>query len=287
MTEKPNKRHSIGKFIDRIFRGRSSSLPASSLEGTKRSEKEKDAKKKKNKKDKSKSIICESDEFGIKETERLTHFQKPKPPPNRRRPRGIPASSPTSISALPIHEEDENGDEPCRFPETDVSERLNSNPTVVVVDDKVVQAPKLFTPALPSVTLREKLLSSNKKDRQSVEEKLSSNKTDRQSVEESSTNSGEVFDETERKSESIEIIDESDTESRKQIDSCCSSGGDVVSNNKSNISTVSLSRSLSGKVDFDQIRSKSKNLRLVKSLEVGQKGSTDKSLIRSSDPGRQ
>jgi hypothetical protein len=30
------------------------------------------------------------DEFGIDETERLTHFQKPKPPANRRRPRGAP-----------------------------------------------------------------------------------------------------------------------------------------------------------------------------------------------------
>ena len=267
MTEKPNKRHSIGKFIDRIFRGRSNSLPASSAEVTKKTEKEKDSKKKKSKKEKSKSLISESDEFGIKETERLTHFQKPKPPPNRRRPRGVPASAPTSRSVVvPIREEDETGDDPCHFPETEPSENLNSNP--VVVDDKVVQAPKLFTPSLPSVALREKMFS---------------NKKDRTSGQGSSTKSSDEVDEMDKKSESFEIVDENDPDLRNKIDS----SSEVASNENSNKSSLSLSRSLSGKIDFDQIRSKSKNLRLVKSLEVGQKGSTGTSIIRSSDPGRQ
>ena len=269
MTEKVNKRHSLGKIFDRIFRGRSNSLPASSADGLRKQDK--DGKRKKSKKEINKNVV---DEFGIEETERLKHFQKPKPPSQRRRPRGLPAAknsvSPSSVAA-PIMEEDENpSGEVCHFPENGVSENKNNENVIVTVNDKVTQAPKLFTPSLPSVSLREKMLA--KKVRQTDSEETPTN----------------VIPEVEEddKSLSIEIIDENESELRTKKESESSINSDGVTSTKS---TTSLSRSLSAKVDVDLIRSKSKNLRLVKSLEVGQTSVSEhgKSMVRSSDPGRQ
>ena len=272
MTEKVNKRHSLGKIFDRIFRGRSNSLPASTADGLRKPDK--DGKRKKSKKENNKNVV--DDEFGIEETERLKHFQKPKPPSQRRRPRGLPPAknsvSPSSVVA-PIMEEDENpsGEVVCHFPENGVSENKNNENVIVTVNDKVTQAPKLFTPSLPSVSLREKLLA--KKDRQTESE-------------ETPTNVIPEVDEDD-KSLSIEIIDENESELRKKKESESSINSDGVTSTKSSIK--SLSRSLSAKVDVDLIRSKSKNLRLVKSLEVGQTSVSEhgKSMVRSSDPGRQ
>jgi len=143
MTEKANKRHSgLGKFFDRIFRGRSNSLPSSSSSSVDAVRKGDAAKKKKNKKDNKTAAPSEND-FGVVETERLTHFQKPKPPANRRRPRGVPAST-SSLRVATIREEDEASDERCQPPEVE-----EKNMNVVIVEDKVTEVPRLFTPALP------------------------------------------------------------------------------------------------------------------------------------------
>ena len=265
MTEKANKRHSgLGKIFDRIFRGRSNSLPSTSSSSVDAVRKGEAAKKKKNKKDKNTVVPAEND-FGVVETERLTHFQKPKPPANRRRPRGVPSST-SSLRVTTIREEDEASDELCQPPEIE-----EKNLNVIVVEDKVTEAPRLFTPALPPPGLREKLRF--QKDRQILEEEeISSTKVQRDE------------DDEDRQSASIETIDESETEMRQKKESCSSN-----SDKSSNKSSVNLSRSLSGKIDLEQIRTKSKNLRLVKSLEVGGKcvSENGKPLIRSSDPGRQ
>ncbi len=143
MTEKANKRHSgLGKLFDRIFRGRSNSLPSSSSSSVDAVRKGDAAKKKKSKKD-SKTAAPSENDFGVVETERLTHFQKPKPPANRRRPRGVPAST-SSLRVATIREEDEASDERCQPPEVE-----EKTVNVVIVEDKVTEAPKLFTPALP------------------------------------------------------------------------------------------------------------------------------------------
>ena len=259
MTEKGEKdkagrRRSIGKFIDRIFRGRSQSIPESAAEEVKKETKGK--KKKKQKFDRSASeASSEVDEvFGIGETERLTHFQKPKPPLNRRWPRGVPQTSSTSppkVEPIP-EEEDESG---CQSPESPASK--NNESENAVVKDKMIEVPRLFTPALPPTSSKPKLFF--KKDRSEVVDNGSAART---------------VDESDRKSESIEVISESETELRKMSSdsfevAVADVNSDTVSSKKSSLS-LSLSKSISGKIDFEQIRAKSKNLRLVKSLEVGQ-----------------
>jgi hypothetical protein len=109
----------------------------------------KEAKKKKHKFEKSKSFV---DEFGIGETERLTHFQKPRPPANRRRPAGVPQPSSTSPKRVEAIKEEE--DEVFPLPELAApkEDKIEND----VAKDKKVEAPKLFTPALPTVTLRPK-----------------------------------------------------------------------------------------------------------------------------------
>ena len=278
-TDKSGKRHGIGKFIDRIFRSRSYSLPTNpSGSGAK------DAKKKRKRSStRGESVDNADDVFGIVETERLQHFQKPRPPANRRRPGSVaqasasatsraPASASstsTSSSVLllpkrsePIKEEDDE----LQDDDDDVESRPEKQE--VVVQDKKVEATKLFTPPLPPTALKPKL-------------KL---------VPEISPKAVDEVDEDVRKSDSIEVISESEVSLRKTSDV---NGVDETSSSMSTSTRSSLSllssKSFSAKIDFGQIRAKSKNLRLVKSLEVGQKlaGDEAKSGVRVSDPGRQ
>ena len=287
-TDKSGKRHGIGKFIDRIFRSRSYSLPTNpSGSGAK------DAKKKRKRSStRGESIDNADDVFGIVETERLQHFQKPRPPANRRRPGSVAQASASATSRAPVavmgsrpsmtdsststssasvlglpkrsepikEEDDELQDD------DDVESRPEKQE--VVVQDKKVEATKLFTPPLPPTALKPKL-------------KL---------VPEISPKAVDEVDEDVRKSDSIEVISESEVSLRKTSDV---NGVDETSSSMSTSTRSSLSllssKSFSAKIDFEQIRAKSKNLRLVKSLEVGQKlaGDEAQSGVRVSDPGRQ
>jgi len=80
--EKQPRRSSLGNFLCKLFRQRSASL------GKEEKINKTESIRKKSKL--SKSSSCD-DTFGIEATDRLTHFQKPKPPQNRRRPRGLPS----------------------------------------------------------------------------------------------------------------------------------------------------------------------------------------------------
>lgn len=315
-TDKSGKKHSFGRFIDRLFRGRSYSLP-SAPPGSSNA---KDAKKKKKLSKSASEDVAEAD-FGIVETERLQHFQKPKPPANRRRPASSRASvtvmgsraampeqepkSPTSLSpstpslpslsslpplVLPAlkrsetfkEEEEHDADAEPRSPSAATLESPKVE-DVVVVQDKKVEVEKLFTPPLPPpAALKPKPKSGPESPKPKPIEEV---------------------EEDVRKSDSIEVISESEVSLRKNSDSTDANAvadADVVvgngrpssstsTSNKSSVSILSA-KSFSNKIDFEQIRVKSKNLRLVKSLEVGQKLADDddsKSRVRASDPGRQ
>lgn len=82
MAAEKSKRSSIGDFFTKLFRPRSASLGKDGIR------KPESVRKKPKSMSKSASF---DDSFGIEATDRLTHFQKPKPPPNRRRPRGLPS----------------------------------------------------------------------------------------------------------------------------------------------------------------------------------------------------
>jgi hypothetical protein len=132
------------------------------------------------------------------------------------------------------------------------------------------------------------LENSTKSDENSIKSDENSIKSDKSSIKSDKNSAKSAENSIKSDENSIKLIDPavSDPELRRARQDVDQEEDDRIqaSSRLSLAATKSLS---AGKVDVEQIRNKSKNLRLVKSLEVGHPAEAESSGVRFSDPGRQ